>query len=144
MILTSIFLLLNSHKNVIRVCDIYLRLNLNDFLAYNEKGKRLQKLARFEESIKCFKKALKAGQDEIGLDDHFLLLNNIGYSFEMLSNLDEAKNYYIRSIKIKSNYYSWSAIGRIEKLEENYEIALKNVNNSLKINKDDVYSNFEI
>ncbi len=136
-----ILFLLGSHENIIRLCNIYLKLDSNASFIYEEKGKRLQNLNKFEESIKCFKKALKSENGEINLHDHFNLLNNIGYSFEQLSNLDKAKKYYNKSLNIKSNYYSWMALGRIYFKEKKYDLALDNINKSLEFNPEYVYSN---
>ncbi|WNS42283.1 DUF4365 domain-containing protein [Paenibacillus sp. MMS20-IR301] len=86
----------NDYKRAISYCDKILNNNTRHFEATVIKGTSLGQLRKYRESITVLEKALS-------LEENFIVLNNLGYSWWMNNDPEKATKYYLRILQIEQS-----------------------------------------
>ena len=118
---------LNRFEEAIECYDKSLKINPNDFKAWNNKAFSLHNLNRLDEAIKYYDKSLKINPNYIST------LNNKAFALRTLNRLDEAIECYDKTLKINPNdFKAWNnkafslhELNRSDEAIECYDKALK-------------------
>ncbi|SMG41640.1 DUF4365 domain-containing protein [Paenibacillus aquistagni] len=84
---------INDYKRAISYCDKILNNNTCHFEANIIKGTSLGQLRKYREAITVLEKALS-------LEENFIVLNNLGYSWWMNNHPEKATKYYLRILQV--------------------------------------------
>ena len=92
----------------------------------------------YDTSVEFYKKSLKLDKND------FIAENNLGLIYEKLSDVQQAKNCYLLSLKIKNNFEANKNLGVLYRKEKEYKKSEEYLKKALIMNPEDVQTHLSL
>ncbi|MGK7956303.1 MAG: tetratricopeptide repeat protein, partial [Crocosphaera sp.] len=126
---------LKQNEEAILACDEALKIEQNNYKAWDNKGIALENLERYEEALAAYEKALEINPN------HHQSWRNKGDALDSLERYEQAITAYEKALEIKPDYhYAWFGKGIVLENLERYEQAITAYEKALEIKPDFHYA----
>lgn len=123
---------INKLHDAARFCNILLENEPNNLELIRRSAKIYNRTGQYEKALNCYLKSCELDKRD------FVAMNNAGLMYEKLHNLKKAREYYVRSLKIKENYEALHNLGVLCRKERKFEDSIRLLKRALVHQPDNI------